>query len=192
MARGWIKITLSYLLLHILAPLHCRERSTRSSGIEAEPCTQVPRQRLRFGRPICSTRNDGFARSSTTIVGRLRRSWVAFRGAARVRSWTSQSTFGLLSDLAVGCSNVGFISVTDHACAASARRVAAQRRRNCSVWQYAGIVLVTAVLRSPELVRKECSKGRRTLLFDRTAALSIHNVPQRNPSFAVRKRSELR
>ena len=45
MAREWIKITLSYLFLHILAPLHCRERNTRSSRIEAEPCTQVPRQK---------------------------------------------------------------------------------------------------------------------------------------------------
>lgn len=72
MAREWIKITLSYLFLHILAPLHCRERNTRSSRIEAEPCTQVPRQK-------CALDAHSAPHGMTALPEVQRQQWVGMR-----------------------------------------------------------------------------------------------------------------
>ena len=91
MAREWIKITLSYLFLHILAPLHCRERNTRSSRIEAEPCTQVPRQKCALDAHSAPHGMTALPEVQRQQWVGLSRSWLAFRGAAWVWSWRSQT-----------------------------------------------------------------------------------------------------
>lgn len=94
MAREWIKITLSYLFLHILAPLHCRERNTRSSRIEAEPCTQVPRQK-------CALDAHSAPHGMTALPEVQRQQWVGLRLSQTVRTLLWGQADGTVQAIAV-------------------------------------------------------------------------------------------